>query len=327
LTISKEKSILQVLILKARLIFLLIIFSVAALQGNNTTYKSDSLNCFRVITKKSLARLIDSVFELKSIGSQDIELINYYAEALKSSKGEPVTVFNFNLNELNQYSLKDERSLFPNVNLESVPNLLNLILENKFLSYYTSPWPGVVTSNFGWREGKLHKGIDIDLRKGDKVTAAFTGIVRVARRQGGFGNVVVLRHPNGLETVYAHLSRIKVKPGDVVKSGQLIGLGGSTGHSTGTHLHFEVRYQGHPLNPGAIISFTENKLIHHTITIKNSKFGLSAFPGNCYLHKVNKGESWRMIAIKYGLSLQQLMTMNGIGRRYVLKPGQELRVN
>jgi hypothetical protein len=184
----------------------------------------------------------------------------------------------------------------------------------------------VVTSNFGWREGRIHKGIDIDLEKGDKVSAAFDGKVRFAKKQGGFGNVVILMHPNGLETVYAHLSKIKVNEGDVVLSGQTIGLGGNTGHSQGTHLHFELRYKGHPLNPGAFISFTENKLLHHTITVKKSKDMLAAFPGNCSLHQVSKGESWNLIAGKYGLSTKELLALNGVGKRYFLKPGQHLRI-
>ncbi len=134
-------------------------------------------------------------------------------------------------------------------------------------------------------------------------------------------------HPNGLETVYAHLSRIKVKAGQVVQSGQTIGLGGSTGHSSGSHLHFEIRYKGHPLNPGSLISFNDQKLHHPSIVIKNTQQRLCAFPANSKLHKVNKGESWYLIAGRYGLSLKELMALNGISRRYVLKPGQEIRIH
>ena len=173
----------------------------------------------------------------------------------------------------------------------------------------------------------MHKGTDIDLNRGDKVKAAFSGKVRVAKRQGGFGNVVILMHPNGLETVYAHLSRLKVKTGDVVLSGQVIGLGGSTGHSSGSHLHFEVRYQGHPLNPATFISFSENKLEHHSITIKNTHHALCAFPSNRSLHQITRGDSWYGIAHQYGLSMKELMALNGVQRRFSLRVGQELRVN
>ncbi|HRH12500.1 MAG TPA: peptidoglycan DD-metalloendopeptidase family protein, partial [Bacteroidia bacterium] len=143
----------------------------------------------------------------------------------------------------------------------------------------------------------------------------------------GFGNLVILMHPNGLETVYAHLSRIKVKTGDVVLSGQVIGLGGSTGHSTGSHLHLEIRYKGHAMNPATIISFSEHKLNHHTVTVRNSKHKLFAFPSNCDVHTVGKGESWNLIASKYGISTKELLALNGVSKRYYLKPGQQLRIN
>jgi murein DD-endopeptidase MepM/ murein hydrolase activator NlpD len=289
--------------------------------------RNDSVKTYKFISKGKLAHLIDSVFDLENVSLKDIDLLNYYASLLKSSRADSVKISEFNLYELSFYSQSDEKMLIPPTSFESIPNSFNLILENDYLSYYYAPFKGVVTSNYGWREGRIHKGIDIDLNKGDKVSAAFDGKVRFAKRQGGFGNVVILMHPNGLETVYAHLSKIKVKEGDVVLSGQIIGLGGSTGHSSGSHLHFELRYKGHPMNPSAFISFTDFKLFHHTITIKNSRHTLCAFPSNSSLHTVNQGESWNLIAGKYGLSTKELMALNGIGKRYYLKPGQQLRIN
>lgn len=289
--------------------------------------KTDSAHQGKYISKNKLAFMIDSVFEKETVTHKDIDLLNYYASLLKNNKCDSVKISDFNLNELSFYSQTDEKILFPLVSLDSIAPSFNLILENDYLSYYFSPFKGVITSNYGWREGRIHKGIDIDLNKGDKVAAAFDGKVRFAKKQGGFGNVVILMHPNGLETVYAHLSKIKVKEGDIVLSGQVIGLGGNTGHSTGSHLHFELRYKGHALNPGAFISFTDHKLQHHTITIKNSKHTLTAFPSNSNLHTVNKGESWYIIASKYGLSLKELMALNGVGKRYYLKVGQQLRIN
>ncbi len=276
------------------------------------------------VTSKQVEQLVDSVLELEFVSTRDIALLNYYAGALKINQQKKLE---FNLNELSFYTASDERALFPLTRLDSLPACFTLDLESSYLGYYVSPCRGVVTSNYGWREGHIHKGIDIDLNKGDRVLAAFDGKVRFAKSQGGFGNVVILMHANGLETVYAHLSRIKVKEGDIVLSGQTIGLGGNTGHSFGSHLHFEMHYKGHALNPGAIISFTEHKLYHHSITVKNTRRELCAFPGNSSLHKVNKGESWFMIANKYGLSLKELMALNGVGRRYYLRAGQELRIN
>lgn len=313
--------------MKAYLILAPIVLWSGVCSAHEPPHANDSLKTCKIITKARLVRLIDSVFDLKDVSPRDIDLLNYYASVLKNSKSDSVRISDFNLKELSFYSQKDEQMLFPPVRLEEIPASLDLIAESSFLGYYFPPIQGIVTSHFGWRDGRLHKGIDIDLNKGDKIKAAFAGKVRFAKRQGGFGNVIILMHLNGLETVYAHLSRIKVKAGDIVYSGQTIGLGGNTGQSRGSHLHFEVRYKGHPLNPGAIISFTENKLYYHTITLRNTRHMLCAFPGNSYLHKVNKGESWYVIAHKYGLSLKELMALNGVQKRYFLKPGQQLRIN
>lgn len=295
--------------------------------GNDPTRKNDSLKIDKTISKTQLAELIDSVLDLENPTPEDLQMVSHYSGQLKNTETDANRGTEFNLNDLSFYSASDEKILFPLTKLDSLPSVFNLPLENDYLSYYFSPIRGVVTSNFGWRDGRIHKGIDIDLNKGDVVSTVFDGKVRVARFQGGFGNVVIVMHPNGLETVYAHLSRLKVKEGDIVLSGQTIGLGGNTGHSSGSHLHFEVHYKGHAINPGAIISFTEHQLYHHTISIKNTGTGLCAFPSNCNLHQVSKGDSWNGIASKYGLSLKELMALNGVGRRYYLKVGQQLRIN
>jgi len=294
--------------------------------------KSDSVKILKfrsnnVMTRAKLSHLVDSVLELKQVTTKDVDLLNYYTSLLNSNNTDVVKISEFNLNELSFYSEEDEKLLFPLTPTDSLPKSFNLILENDLLSYYVSPFKGVVTSNYGWRDKRMHNGIDIDLNKGDKVAAAFDGKVRFAKKQGGFGNVVILMHPNGLETVYAHLSKLKVKAGDVVLSGQTVGLGGNTGHSHGSHLHLEIRYKGHALNPATIISFNDHKLYHHTITVRSSKQKLAAFPTNSNLHKVSRGESWNYIATQYGISTKKLMALNGVSKRYYLKVGQQLRVN
>ena len=129
---------------------------------------------------------------------------------------------------------------------------------------FVVPVPGAVTSGYGYRPrfGRMHKGVDLRLKMNDTVVAAFEGKVRVVNYEGkGYGNYVIIRHPNGLETVYGHLNKHLVKEGQIVRAGQAIGLGGSTGRSTGPHLHFETRFMGYAINPAGIIDFA-NKCTH-----------------------------------------------------------------
>lgn len=129
---------------------------------------------------------------------------------------------------------------------------------------YVMPVPGHVTSNYGYRAKfrRTHKGIDLKLNSNDTVVAAFDGKVRVVNYEAkGYGYYVIIRHPNGLETVYGHLNKQLVKEDQVVRAGEAIGLGGSTGRSTGPHLHFETRFMGYPINPAAIFDFA-NQCTH-----------------------------------------------------------------
>ena len=125
------------------------------------------------------------------------------------------------------------------------------------LRHFCMPTPSrVITSNFGARWGREHKGLDIKVYIGDTIRAAFSGKVRIVRYEaGGYGNYVVIRHPNGLETIYGHLSKQLVEENENVKAGEPIGLGGNTGRSTGSHLHFETRLCGVALNPALMFDF------------------------------------------------------------------------
>ena len=126
------------------------------------------------------------------------------------------------------------------------------------------PCPGFITSNYGYRRkfGRMHKGVDLKIQRNDTIYAAFDGKVRLtAYERKGYGYYIILRHPNGLETVYGHLNKHLVKPDQVVKAGEPIALGGSTGRSTGPHLHFETRFMGYAINPCAIFDF-ENQTTH-----------------------------------------------------------------
>lgn len=146
------------------------------------------------------------------------------------------------------------------------------------LDAYRCPDQKKVYSPFGYRHRRRHQGVDIPLKTGDPVYAAFSGRVRMSKYYAGYGNLVVLRHENGLETFYGHLSKRNVNVGDWVDAGQQIGLGGSTGRSTGAHLHFETRYQGYAFDPQWLIDFESGTLRHRLFVLQkkyldaNSKY-------------------------------------------------------
>lgn len=285
--------------------------------------KSDTVLAPRSISYDELVYMVDSILDLDSISPQAIEMVTRYSnelERVKTSKLSYLPAEEF-------YDDFDLETVFTKVPEAELPELMNLAMISDSLGKYTPPIKGIVTSNYGWRDKRMHQGIDIDLNKGDKVYAAFDGKVRIARRQNGFGNVVIVRHYNGLETVYAHLSKIKVKAGEVITSGTVVGLGGMTGHATGTHLHFEVRFKGHALNPANLISFTEHKAYNDTLTLRRSKYGLAAFPSNATVYTVQRGDSWYEIAKRYGLTSSQMKAMNGTDKRFYLKVGQKIRIN
>jgi len=159
------------------------------------------------------------------------------------------------------------------------------------------------------------------------VRSAFPGVVRFAGTFGGFGRLVVVRHYNGLETYYAHLHRLKVKSGDVVEAGETVGLGGSSGHSTGSHLHFEVRFKGVPIDPSHVIAFTEGELLCDTLVLKKTRWSFAAYPMGTQFHTVGKGEHLYAIAEHYGTSINALCDLNGITRKTRLRVGQRLMVS
>ena len=166
----------------------------------------------------------------------------------------------------------------------------------------------------------------MDLEVWDTVRTAFPGMVRVAKYYGGYGRVVVVRHYNGLETLYAHLHRLKVEPGDTIQAGDLIGLGGSSGHSTGSHLHFECRFKGVPINPLAFIDYKSQSLVSDTLVLKKTKYGYAAFPKGTQFYVVESGDNLYEIAQRFGTTIYKLAELNGIRRNQYLIIGQALRV-
>jgi murein DD-endopeptidase MepM/ murein hydrolase activator NlpD len=151
-------------------------------------------------------------------------------------------------------------------------------------------------------------------------------MVRFAARQGGFGNVVIVRHWSGLETLYAHLSAIKVKPGDLVASGQLLGKGGATGHATGTHLHLEVRFRGVAIDPSWLIQHQSQQLMAEHVELVRTKYGYAVRPQGCKFHTVKRGDTITRIADRYGVTVQQLKTWNNWSGRIAIRAGQQVRI-
>jgi murein DD-endopeptidase MepM/ murein hydrolase activator NlpD len=217
----------------------------------------------------------------------------------------------------------------------------------------------VLTSNFGARWGRQHKGLDIKVYIGDTIRAAFSGKVRVVRYEpGGYGKFVVIRHANGLETYYAHLSKQLVDVDQNVRAGEPIGLGGNTGRSTGSHLHFETRLCGVALNPALMFDFRNQDVVGDFYTFRRSSYSressqatrlrgvggsVTSFGGDdlelttaapavssakqTRLHKVKKGETLYSIARKRHMSIDELCKLNHIGKNIRLRAGQILKYN
>lgn len=188
-----------------------------------------------------------------------------------------------------------------------------------------------ITSNFGMRGYRWHYGTDLELDTGDPVKAAFDGIVRIVRYDArGWGNFIVVRHYNGLETLYAHLSKQSVEVGQMVKAGDVLGLGGSTGRSSGPHLHYEVRYQGNAINPVSIYNFNENNLIAPVFTLTPRHFAYfgskNAMVRRTAYHTIRRGDTLGGIARRYGVSVSYLTRINKISTRTKLQVGRRLRV-
>lgn len=204
-----------------------------------------------------------------------------------------------------------------------------IIVLNDSNDHYTPPVKGNITSKFGKRRWRYHYGTDIDLHTGDTVRSAFNGRVRISTYSKSYGHVVVVRHNNGLETLYAHLSKRLVKVDSVLSSGTVLGLGGNTGHSYGSHLHFEVRYFDEAIDPMDIISFESHKTHYDTLAISQCNFMYREelkLMSAIVWHRVRSGNTLGHIARKYGSSITKICRLNGISRTSILRLGQRLRV-
>ena len=189
-----------------------------------------------------------------------------------------------------------------------------------------------VTSKYGPRRRRMHKGIDLKVQIGDTIRAAFDGKVRIKNfERRGYGYYLVIRHPNGLETVYGHLSKFLVGVNDIVRAGDPIALGGNTGRSTGSHLHFETRFLGQAINPADIIDF-ENSIPHQdqyvfrNVKINGRKSNIyTSSNSQMVYHRVKSGDTLGKIARIYGTTVNELCRLNGLKSTSMLRIGQSIR--
>lgn len=184
-----------------------------------------------------------------------------------------------------------------------------------------------VTSDFGERWGRVHKGLDIKVNIGDSIGAAFDGKVRVVKYEAGYGRYIVIRHYNGLETVYGHLSKQLVEEGQNVSAGDIIGLGGNTGRSYGSHLHFETRFLGIALDPSDMFDFPNQDIVTDTYVFrKNKSNSPKVAKSTGVYYRVRKGDTLTGIAASKRVSVASICRLNKIKENSPLKIGQDLRL-
>ncbi len=245
----------------------------------------------------------------------------------------------------------DTSTLFPyrELNTAEIPQSVVIDLVDETSGYHC-PFQGTIhpRGKYGPRRRRQHQGVDLPLKIGDPIYATFSGRVRISQyNKGGYGNLVIIRHDNGLETYYGHLSERMVEAGQWVEAGQIIGLGGSTGRSTGPHLHFETRYYGQSFDPERLIDFKNGLLCRETFLLKKSFFSIYSNAGQDFddelaneeedkkeaaekaamrYHRIKSGDTLGAIARKYGTTVTNICRLNGIKSTTILRIGRSLRV-
>ncbi len=281
----------------------------------------------------------------QSNGSVEVDNTTRYLEQLFSEEQEP---------ELDLYTEGWESGRVNCYKDVVVPQTATIDVSN-----FSIPHPGYVTSPYGYRRRfrRMHKGIDLKAFTGDTVRAAFDGKIRITNyERRGYGNYIVIRHTNDLETVYGHLSKILIEENEVVRAGDPIGLAGNTGRSFGSHLHFETRYMGYAINPSAIFDFPNQTTHTDTYTFDKNTYkkarnfspkenaayatkfreenkdkyaaatkASSSSSGGKY-YRVRKGDSLGKIAMRNGTSVRKLCRLNGIKSTDKLQIGQRLKL-
>lgn len=242
-----------------------------------------------------------------------------------------------------QKQIRAEQALFPGIDIypvwtnETVQAYKDAAIPDSYtfdLTEFCMPTHQTrITDVYGYRprRRRMHYGLDIKVYVGDTIRAAFNGKVRIVKNYGrrGYGKMILIRHDNGLETVYGHLSKQLVEENQLVRAGEVIGLGGNTGRSTGSHLHFETRFLGMPINPALMFDFEKQDIVADTYTFhkkQNNKGGSrNLASGERLYYKVKRGDTLSKIAHRQGVSVSRLCKLNRITTRTTLRPGQVLR--
>jgi hypothetical protein len=234
--------------------------------------------------------------------------------------------------------LNDKIHAYKEVPLSEIPDEVDICLADSTHGYCV-PLKGTVRSGFKFRRTREHKGVDLKLTVGEPIKAAFDGKVRVVmktRNTGGYGNLVIIRHANGLETYYGHLQKHNVSENDIVKAGEVIGFGGSTGRSTGPHLHFETRYQGQSFDPQRVFNFETGELRDTILTLKKHYYSIYSHYGMTdeesieaskrKIHVIRSGDTLGGLAARYGTTVNNICQLNGFSSRKILRIGQRIIV-
>ena len=288
---------------------LLILFLIISVQLMAQSDEPDTIIFDNSLTADSLGSILDSV----AVG------LFHPADSLYKSSWSHVNI------------------TYSSVKLPAQKDTLRIVLKPSPESGFVSPIKGKVISGFGTARRPGHTGADVKLNSGDTVRCAFDGQVRLAKRFSGYGNLVLVRHNNGVETIYAHLSKICIKENQWLKAGDLIGLGGRTGRATTDHLHFETRLLGKAFNPEKLIDFGTGQLLCDTFYFQGSRAALqladlrknnkpvyAADSGEKITYSIRRGDTLSSIARTFGTTIKNICMLNNITTQKILKIGTKL---